>query len=90
MIFKLHAGNVASFFTIASARLEAPGGLCYKRGVFFRKKDKPRERFYLLPGQGGRNFHRKQRYIMRWTVSLALLFGAVLAVAMWWLAKPKP
>ena len=90
MIFKLHGGNVANFFTIASVRLEAPTGICYKRGVFFRKKDKPRERFSLLPGQGGRNFHRKQRYIMRWTVSLALLFGTVLAVAMWWLAKPKP
>jgi hypothetical protein len=57
--------------------------------VFFRKKDKPRERFYLLPGQGGRNFHRKQRLIMRWTVTAALVFGVALAVVMWWLAKPK-
>jgi Na+-driven multidrug efflux pump len=57
--------------------------------VFFRKKDRPRERFYLLPGQGGKNFHRKQQYIMRWTVVLALLFGALLTAVMWWLAKPK-
>ena len=32
---------------------------------------------------------RKQRYIMRWTVALALLFGALLTAVMWWLAKPK-
>jgi hypothetical protein len=57
--------------------------------VFFRKKDKPRERFYLLPGQGGKNFYRKQRYIMRWTVTVALAFGALLTAVMWWLAKPK-
>ena len=57
--------------------------------MFFRKKDKPRERFYLLPGQGGENFHRKQRYIMRWTVTVALLFGALLTAVMWWLAQPK-
>ena len=58
--------------------------------MFFRKKDKPRERFYLLPGQGGRNFHRKQRLIMRWTVASALVFAVALAVVMWWLSKPKP
>jgi hypothetical protein len=58
--------------------------------VFFQKKSKPRERFYLLPGQGGKNFHRKQRSIMRWTVALALLFGAALAAVLWWLAKPRP
>ena len=36
--------------------------------MFFRKKDKPRERFYLLPGQGGRNYYRKQRFILTWAI----------------------
>ncbi|HSY19758.1 MAG TPA: hypothetical protein VK815_15550 [Candidatus Acidoferrales bacterium] len=58
--------------------------------MFLRKKDKPRERFYLLPGQGGRNYHRKQRFILRWTIVSALVFGAVLAAVMWVMSKPKP
>ena len=57
--------------------------------MFFRKKDRPRERFYLLPGQGGKNFHRKQQFIMRWTLAAALVCGLVVAVLMWWLSKPK-
>ena len=64
--------------------------------MFGRKSKKSRERFYLLPGQGGENFHRKQRVIMRWTVAVALLFaaavvlfGAVLTAVMWWLSRPK-
>jgi hypothetical protein len=55
--------------------------------VFGRKSNKPRERFYLFPGQGGRNFRRKQRLFMRWTVAVALLFGAVLTAVLWWLAR---
>ena len=57
--------------------------------MFFRKKNKPRERFYLLPGQGGRNYHRKQRRLLWWSVAVALLFGLVLAAVMWWLSRPK-
>jgi len=58
--------------------------------VFLRKKNRPRERFYLLPGQGGKNYHRKQRFILRWTIVSALVFGAVLAAVMWVMSKPKP
>ena len=60
------------------------------RGVFLGRKNKPRERFYLLPGQGGRNYHRKQRYILRWTIALALVFGTALGVIMWLESKPMP
>jgi hypothetical protein len=58
--------------------------------VFLRKKNRPRERFYLLPGQGGKNYHRKQRLILRWSVAMALIFGAILSVVMWMMSKPKP
>lgn len=54
------------------------------------KSKKPRERFYLLPGQGGKNYYRKQRRIMRWTVAVALGFGLAMAGAMWWLAHAHP
>jgi hypothetical protein len=56
--------------------------------VFGYKSKKPRERFYLLPGQGGKNYYRKQKRIMRWTISVAVMFGLVIAVVMWWQAHP--
>jgi hypothetical protein len=58
--------------------------------VFSRKKNKPRERFYLFPGQGGRNYRQKQRVIMRWTFAVSLLLASALAVVLWWLARPRP
>jgi len=57
--------------------------------VFLGRKNKPRERFYLLPGQGGKNYHRKQRLILRWTIGVALVFGSVLAVVLWFMSKPE-
>ena len=57
--------------------------------MFGSKTKKPKERFYLLPGQGGKNFHRKQQKIMRWTVAVSLVFALVLGTVMWWLARPK-
>jgi hypothetical protein len=64
----------------------ARGGSCYLLSVSFGKKRKAHERFYLLPGQGGRNYHRKQRLFIAWAILVALIFGGALAAAMWWLA----
>jgi len=58
--------------------------------VFFRKKEKSRERFYLLPGQGGRSYYRKQRTLIAWAVIVAVLGGVFLAAAMWWLSRQRP
>jgi len=58
--------------------------------VFGLKSNKPRERFYLLPGQGGRNYRRKQQMLMRWTISVALVFGLILGAIMWWQSRPHP
>ena len=58
--------------------------------MFGFKSNKPRERFYLLPGQGGKNYLRKQRFILGWTIVIALLFGGIVAAIMWWQAKPHP
>jgi len=57
--------------------------------VLFGKKNKPRERFYLLPGQGGRNYYRKQKVILTWTIAFSLVFGLFVAGVMWWLAQPR-
>lgn len=59
-----------------------------KTRVLGFKSKKPRERFYLLPGQGGKNYYRKQRVIMRWTVAVSLVFGLILTAVMWWAARP--
>jgi len=56
--------------------------------VFFQKKNKPRERFYLFPGQGGRNYHHKQRRILAWTVLAALIFSGILVAVMWRMSRP--
>ena len=58
--------------------------------MFFGKKNKSRERFYLLPGQGGRSYFRKQRLILSWAIAVGLVFGGILAAVMWWLSKRKP
>jgi hypothetical protein len=55
--------------------------------VFFQKKNRPHQRFYLLPGQGGKNYIRKQRFFLRWAVLVALVFGALLGLVMWWLSR---
>ena len=57
--------------------------------VFLSKWQKPRDRFYLLPGQGGRNYRRKQERILRWSILVAVLMGTVLAAVMWWFAQPR-
>ena len=58
--------------------------------MFGLKSTKPRERerFYLLPGQGGSNFYRKQKRIMRWTIFASVIFGLIVAGLMWWQAHP--
>ena len=57
--------------------------------VFLSKWQKPRDRFYLLPGQGGRNYRRKQERNLRRSILVAVLMGTVLAAVMWWFAQPR-
>ena len=57
--------------------------------LFRSKRNKEPERFYLLPGQGGRAYRHKQRLILKWSIITALAVSAVFAVLMYWLDKPK-
>jgi hypothetical protein len=57
--------------------------------VLFAKKHKPRERYYLLPGQGGKNFHQKQHRFILWATAVAIVFGTVIGAIMWWMARAK-
>jgi len=43
------------------------------------ERDKERDRFYLLPGMGGKAFRRKRRLILFWAIGAGLFVSAVLA-----------
>ena len=57
--------------------------------MFGFKRNKETERFYLLPGQGGRAYRRKQRLILTWAIIVGLAVAAVLGALMYFLNKPK-
>jgi hypothetical protein len=38
-----------------------------------------RERFYLLPGMGGRALRRKRKVIMQWSIVAGLFVSAIVA-----------
>ena len=47
-------------------------------------KDKERERYYLLPGMGGRARHRKQKMMLRWGIAIGLLASGIFIALMYW------
>jgi hypothetical protein len=49
---------------------------------------KEKERFYLLPGQGGRLHRQKQKLILKWSVIAAIVVAGILAWLMYWLNRP--
>jgi hypothetical protein len=53
------------------------------------KRNKEAERYYLLPGQGGAAYRRKQRYILKWSVIAALIVSAVLGAVMYWFDRAQ-
>jgi hypothetical protein len=57
--------------------------------MFRPKPKKERPRFYLLPGQGGRAYRTKQRFILKWSILIGLLVAGVVALAMYLMNQPK-
>jgi hypothetical protein len=53
------------------------------------KRDKETQRFYLLPGQGGEAYRRKQKFILKWTIIAALVGGAIFSLLMYWFDSVK-
>ena len=47
-----------------------------------------KERFYLLPGQGGSSYRRKQRFILKTAIAVGVFVSAILAVVMLLLYRP--
>ncbi|MGA2864112.1 MAG: hypothetical protein ABSF95_06455 [Verrucomicrobiota bacterium] len=45
-----------------------------------RKKERQKhQRFYLLPGMGGRAMRRKRKAILKWTIAAGVLTSALVA-----------
>ena len=52
-----------------------------------RSKDE-KERFYLLPGQGGSGYRRKQRLILKTAIGVGVLVSAILAIILFLVYRP--
>jgi hypothetical protein len=42
----------------------------------FFKRDKEKERFYLLPGQGGRALRQKNKVFLTWAIIAAVIVAS--------------
>ena len=51
------------------------------------QRDKKRQRFYLLPGMGGRSLRRKHMVMLRWSLVVGLLVSGLLAWGLYLMAK---
>jgi hypothetical protein len=50
-------------------------------------QSKEKQRFYLLPGMGGRNLQRKRKVILSWSIIAGLFTSAILAGLLYWMSK---
>ena len=55
--------------------------------MFFSKPAKEPERYYLLPGMGGRAARRKQMYFWKWSIIAGLVVSAILAAVLYLLNR---
>lgn len=46
------------------------------------ERDRERDRFYLLPGMGGKAFRRKRRVMLLWAIGIGLIVSALVAWAL--------
>jgi hypothetical protein len=50
-------------------------------------RNKEKQRFYLLPGMGGRARRRKEMMILRWALAAGLLVSAVVACVLYLISR---
>jgi hypothetical protein len=53
------------------------------------QRDKERERFYLLPGMGGRALRRKQRVFLQWSIVFGLIISAIFACVLYLMSRGR-
>jgi len=51
------------------------------------QRNKERQRFYLLPGMGGRALRRKHRRFLRWSIAIGLVVSAIFAFVLYRLSQ---
>ena len=51
------------------------------------ERDKERERFYLLPGMGGRARRRKELRYLAWSLVAALMASAIMAAVLYFISR---
>jgi hypothetical protein len=59
-----------------------------KMGFFSR--DRERDRYYLLPGMGGRATQKKQKASLIWAILVGLAVSAAFAGVAYWLGSRGP
>ncbi len=52
-------------------------------------KNKPKERYYLLPGMGGRALRRKHRFFLKWSIAAGLVAAGLVAYILYYLNAGK-
>ncbi len=50
-------------------------------------REKERERFYLLPGMGGRALRKKQKMMLHWSLAAGLFVSAIVALLFYWMSQ---
>jgi hypothetical protein len=56
--------------------------------MIWPKRNKEKERFYLLPGQGGRALRRKNRVFLAWSIAAGLMVSLLMAVILYFVNRP--
>lgn len=51
------------------------------------QRDREKDRFYLLPGMGGRALRRKRKIMLQWSIATGLLVSALLASALYLMSR---
>jgi hypothetical protein len=51
------------------------------------ERDKEKERFYLLPGMGGKAKRRKEMRFLLWSIAAGLVISAIMAVIMYYISR---
>lgn len=52
-----------------------------------RPRPEEKERYYLLPGQGGSSYRRKQRFILKYSIIVGIIVSAVFATVMYFVYR---
>ena len=70
------AGNAAR--DVAGSSVQHPD-----ETMIWPKRNKEKERFYLLAGMGGKALRRKHRIFLAWSILLGLMVSLIMAVALY-------